>query len=86
MLPFAANLLAPAAFPFQIAWKEPQSAWVVLNDYSPNPGNTCIRQNVLAEPAYDLEIIIPCYNVEKYAAECIDSVLKQKCGYKTHCR
>lgn len=54
----------------------------VLNNYHPKHDGGCITLNKISEnPQYDLQIIIPCYNVEKYVEECLDSVLNQKTRY-----
>lgn len=54
-----------------------------LNEISSNPNNSCICQNAISpNPEYDLQIIVPVYNVEKYIAECIDSILNQQTKYK----
>lgn len=31
---------------------------------------------------YDLQIIVPCYNVEKYIRQCLDSILVQRTSYR----
>lgn len=55
---------------------------MVLNNYHPKYDGGCITLNKISEkPQYDLQIIIPCYNVEKYVEECLDSVLNQKTRY-----
>ena len=55
----------------------------ILNSVSPQPTGTGITKNRLQTPyEYDLQIVIPAYNVEKYLRECIDSVLSQKTKYR----
>lgn len=45
--------------------------------------NSCIREKPLdIQFKYDLDIIIPAYNVEKYIRECLDSVVNQKTKYR----
>ncbi|MFL2030322.1 glycosyltransferase family 2 protein [Loigolactobacillus zhaoyuanensis] len=55
----------------------------ILNETSPLPIGTSIvsnrNKNIMQ---YDLKIIIPVYNVEKYIAECLKSVIDQDCRYK----
>lgn len=43
--------------------------------------NSSICEHDFREPDCDLEIIVPCYNVEKYVEECIDSILSQQTKY-----
>lgn len=53
-----------------------------LRTLSPEKKNSCIEEHQLASnPEYDLQIIMPAYNVEQYIDECISSVLAQKTRY-----
>ena len=51
-----------------------------LNKIQPCPTGDIFANNNI-EYKYDLQIIIPCYNVEKYVEDCILSVLNQKTKY-----
>lgn len=59
----------------------PSAAREILQNYSPKPIGTCRANNKVAID-YDLQIIVPCYNVEKYIRQCLDSILKQKTSYR----
>ena len=53
-----------------------------LSNFSPNPNTSALSDNEAITPfSYDLQIIIPAYNVEAYIKECLDSVLNQKTKY-----
>lgn len=55
----------------------------VLQEYSPRPEEkTYYGKNKIISEEYDLQIVIPAYNVEKYIEDCIESILKQKTKYK----
>lgn len=54
----------------------------LLNDYSKDSHGSCICEHTFNEIDCDVEIIVPCYNVEKYVEECISSILAQKTQYK----
>ena len=57
----------------------------ILQNYSPKPEGTSIRENRLEIPfLYDLQIIVPAYNVEKYLRQCLESILGQKTKYRYH--
>ena len=58
-----------------------EQARIALNQFSPCPQGTSVAKNTISSCDYDLQIVIPAYNVEKYIAECIDSILKQKTKY-----
>lgn len=47
----------------------------------PDKGTSCICHNHIF-PYYDLQVIIPVYNVEKYVEQAIDSVLNQVTRYR----
>ena len=58
-------------------------AAAILQQYSPTPEGTAIRENRLETPfLYDLQIIVPAYNVEKYLRQCLESILGQKTKYR----
>lgn len=57
-------------------------ALAFLHTVSPDPGNTSIVHHDFGECDCDVELIVPCYNVELYVEQCIDSILSQK----THSR
>lgn len=50
-------------------------------------GGSCIRDYSVqnqCKKRYDLEIIVPVYNVERYVEECIESILAQKTRFTFH--
>lgn len=55
-------------------------AQVILSGYSPDPGTTCISNNKL-DPQFDLQIIVPAYNAEKFVAQCLESAINQETKY-----
>lgn len=58
----------------------PEDARHILTAYTPDPSTTCVANNKL-DPQYDLQIIIPAYNAEKYIAQCLESALHQDTKY-----
>ena len=50
----------------------------LLEQFSPNPKTSClIPERLEKSKRYDLDIIVPAYNVEQYIGECLNSVLRQ---------
>lgn len=60
---------------------DPVTARENLLQCSPRPAGSASAGNRIVEPVCDLQIVIPAYNVEKYLADCMDSVLAQKTKY-----
>ena len=56
------------------------AAMKILAGYTPDPNTTCVANNTL-DPQYDLQIIVPAYNVERFVAQCLESALHQKTRY-----
>lgn len=68
--------------PIHIGAKEIEESQKLLNELHADPHNSCICQNqITANPKYDLQIIVPVYNVEKYIKECLDSILLQNTSF-----
>ncbi len=61
-----------------------EEAIKLLESFSPDPKNSCIERKKIKSPEYDLEIIIPAYNVEKFIQQCLDSVVSQKTDFSFH--
>lgn len=52
----------------------------LLSQTSPNPKSTSYRENNF-NVKYDLQVIVPCYNVANYVIDCLDSIVNQKTKY-----
>lgn len=59
----------------------PDQAQKELEKYRPIRNNRCGANNFIGEKKYDLTIIVPAYNVEKYIEQCLDSILTQQTKY-----
>ena len=66
--------------PYRSKMSETQ-AREILEMWCPCPTGTCIANN-LVEQAYDLQIIVPAYNVENYIEPCLTSIVTQNTHYK----
>ena len=54
-----------------------------LASVHPDVGSSSLYTNEIKKnPSYDLRIIIPVYNVERYLGECLKSIFNQKTHYK----
>lgn len=62
---------------------DPAKARAELNAFSPDVDASCIEEKKLGQD-YDLEIIIPAYNVEKYVDQCLESVKNQVTKFRYH--
>lgn len=63
--------------------ESPKNARDKLSVFSENSDNSSLSNNEIMMPfSYDLQIIIPAYNVESYIKECLDSVLNQETKYR----
>lgn len=63
--------------------KKQQNTELPIESIYPDNGHSSLKpKRVYSNKSYDLKIIVPCYNVEKYVIECIDSIVNQKTKYK----
>lgn len=54
-----------------------------LQEISEDPDSSCVcANNISNKKKWDLQIIIPVYNTEKYLKRCIDSIISQETLYK----
>ena len=53
-----------------------------LNSIDPKRDISCIVDRKIKKQTYDLAVIMPCYNVEKYVEEAVDSILHQETNFK----
>ncbi len=61
-----------------------REATALLSNYRKNRATTSIidqMENNGNSGGYDLSIIVPCYNVQEYVEQCMDSILNQKTTY-----
>lgn len=72
---------AMKCLPLSMGEKEAISA---LELHSPDPKSSSITPKKEFGNDYDLAIVVPAYNVEKYITQCIQSVLSQKTEYSFH--
>lgn len=70
-------------FPYKKHFSTVESAEDYVNSKYPDSDNSCACHNtIIKPPVYDLQIVIPVYNVESYIGPCIQSVLEQQTQYK----
>ncbi|WP_026669969.1 glycosyltransferase family 2 protein [Butyrivibrio sp. AE3006] len=70
------------SFSKEILSEDLDKAYSVLESNNPDPDSTCIHSNnVDSNPLYDLQIVVPTYNTEKYLEACIDSIINQETSY-----
>ena len=62
-----------------------KEAKLKLEEYSPDSKASCFRDETIAiqnKGEWNLDIIIPVYNVERFLTECLDSVFNQQTEYR----
>ena len=60
---------------------DPVEAFEQLSKLAPSPGTSALADNHIEQAEFDLTIIVPAYNAEKWICECMDSVLNQDTSY-----
>ena len=60
---------------------DPEEAFRKLSAVAPSPGTSAITDNHIGPQLFDLTIIVPAYNAEKWLQECVKSILEQKTQY-----
>lgn len=59
----------------------PEKCEEILESIYKDSHSTCKDKNTPSTNEYDLQIIVPVYNVENYLKECLDSIISQKTKY-----
>ena len=56
----------------------------IINSISEDPNNTCYTEErfKFSLPKYDLSVIVPAYNSEKWIRRALDSIINQVTRYK----
>ena len=68
--------------PYKKYFNSVEDAEKYVNSLYPDADNSCVCHHIIKRPyQYDLEIIIPVYNVEPFIEQCIQSVLTQQTQY-----
>ena len=76
--PFSSDLI-------DISSKAASTALERLHKVHPDIGSSCIRQKPLIispNPKWDLDVIVPVYNAERFIRPCLDSILSQRTRYR----
>ena len=66
---------------FSFSEKDVKDAYDTLQKFHENTGKSCICETRKISQTFDLDIIVPCYNVENQVENCIDSLITQKTKY-----
>ncbi len=54
----------------------------VLTSFQKDEGKSCIKKDQASIiNKYDLQIVVPCYNIQKFGKRCINSIVNQKTKY-----
>ncbi len=53
-----------------------------LNHLNPKTNTSCMIDRIIKKDNYDVSVIIPCYNSEKYVRKAVDSALNQVTDYR----
>lgn len=78
----ASSLCAPLRS--QKSQMDQQEAVSQVTACAGKPQGTCFAKNTLGECLWDLQIVVPAYNVEQYLPGCMESILAQKTQYTYH--
>lgn len=57
---------------------DPEEAFQKLSMAAPSPGTSAVTDNHIGAKIYDLTIVVPAFNAEKWLRECVESILSQK--------
>lgn len=66
--------------PFRTMMKESEARHI-LQEWSLCPNGSCITKNRI-DLQYDLQVVIPAYNVQDFIKDCLDSVISQVTQYR----
>lgn len=76
------RVLLHIRLPYKKHFCSVEDAEEYVNSKHQDVDNSCVCHNTVVKPSlYDLQIVIPVYNVEPYIGPCIQSVLEQKTQY-----